>query len=85
MVNKKPHPEGLETALALLNRLPEQSCYVGDSPEDVEMGKKANMLTIGVRSGYPTNWRLASANPDIYLESLTELSSLFSADSSRGG
>jgi HAD superfamily hydrolase (TIGR01509 family) len=85
MVNKKPHPEGLETALALLNRLPEHSCYVGDSPEDVEMGKKANMLTIGVRSGYPTNWRLASANPDIYLESLTELSSLFSADSSRGG
>jgi phosphoglycolate phosphatase-like HAD superfamily hydrolase len=49
------------------------------------MGKKAKMLTIGVRSGYPTNWRLASANPDIYLESLTELSSLFSADSSRGG
>ena len=73
MLNKKPHPEGLETALAMLNRPNEQSCYVGDSPEDIEMGKRAQLLTVGVRSTYPTSWRLRDANPDIYLESFAEL------------
>lgn len=73
MLNKKPHPEGLKTALAMLNRPNEQSCYVGDSPEDIEMGKRAHLLTVGVRSTYPTSWRLRDANPDIYLESFSEL------------
>jgi HAD superfamily hydrolase (TIGR01549 family) len=73
MINKKPHPEGLHTALAMLNQPPEQSCYVGDSPEDIEMGKRAQLLTAGVRSTYPTSWRLRDANPDIHLESFSEL------------
>ena len=77
MKNKKPHPEGLETAMRSLGCSRAESCYVGDSPEDVEMGKRAEMLTVGVRSAYPTSWRLESSNPDIYLQSLTELSEYF--------
>jgi HAD superfamily hydrolase (TIGR01549 family) len=77
MLNKKPHPEGLTTALATLNRSIEQSCYVGDSPEDIEMGKRAQLLTVGVRSTYPTSWRLREASPDIYLESFSELTKYF--------
>ncbi|HSS22083.1 MAG TPA: HAD-IA family hydrolase [Pyrinomonadaceae bacterium] len=73
MENKKPHPEGLETAMRLLGSTPESSGYVGDSPDDIEMGKRANMLTVGVRSDYPTSWKLESQNPDIFIESLTEL------------
>ncbi len=73
MLNKKPHPEGLNTALRKLNQLNEQSCYVGDSPEDIEMGKRAQLMTVGVRSAYPTSWRLRDANPDIYVESFSEL------------
>jgi HAD superfamily hydrolase (TIGR01549 family) len=73
MLNKKPHPEGLKTALAMLNSQNEQSCYVGDSPEDIEMGQRAQLLTVGVRSTYPTSWRLRDANPDIYVESFSEL------------
>ncbi len=73
MLNKKPHPEGLKTSLAMFNSPNEQSCYVGDSPEDIEMGKRAQLLTVGVRSTYPTSWRLRDANPDIYLESFSEL------------
>ncbi len=78
MLNKKPHPEGLKTALAMLNSQSEQSCYVGDSPEDIEMGKRARLLTVGVRSTYPTSWRLRDAKPDIYLESFSELGVHFS-------
>ena len=77
MVKKKPDPEGLETAMQRLNVPARDSCYVGDSPEDIEMGKSANVLTVGVRSAYPTSWKLMSANPDIYLESFVELSTYF--------
>lgn len=73
MENRKPHPEGLETALRLMNRSREEACYIGDAPEDIEMGKRAGLLTVGVRSAYPTNWKLKSAGPDIYVESLIEL------------
>ncbi len=77
MENKKPHPEGLQTAMRLLGCSTTESCYVGDSPEDIEMGKGANILTVGVRSAYPTSWKLQASNPDIYLESLSELGDHF--------
>ncbi len=73
MANKKPHPEGLETAMRSLCCSSAESCYVGDSPEDIEMGKRAGLLTVGVRSAYPTSWKLQGHNPDLYLESLREL------------
>jgi HAD superfamily hydrolase (TIGR01662 family) len=77
MENRKPHPEGLETALRLMNRSRGESCYIGDAPEDIEMGKRAGLLTVGVRSAYPTNWKLKSSSPDIYVESIIELSEHF--------
>lgn len=73
MEKKKPHPEGLETAMRSLGCSAKESCYVGDSPEDIEMGKRAGMLTVGVRSAYPTSWKLKSYDPDIFLQSLVEL------------
>jgi HAD superfamily hydrolase (TIGR01549 family) len=81
MVNKKPHPEGLTVALAKLKRPNEHSCYVGDSPEDIEMGRRAQLLTVGVCSTYPTSWRLRDANPDIYLESFSDLTLHFRRNS----
>lgn len=77
MVMKKPHPEGLETAMRQLQVMAADCCYVGDSPEDIQMGKSANVLTVGVRSAYPTSWKLVSVNPDIYLESFAELTNYF--------
>lgn len=77
MENRKPHPEGLETAMRLMDISRAESCYIGDSPEDIEMGKRAGILTVGVRSAYPTNWKLKSSSPDIYIQSLTELPEVF--------
>ena len=74
---KKPHPEGLLLALEKLNTTRELAAYVGDAPEDIQMGKIAQVLTVGVHSTYPTSKRLLAAGPDIYLESLTELSNHF--------
>lgn len=73
IVNKKPHPEGLELAMERLNVSAFQCAYVGDAPEDIEMGRSGNVVTIGVRSGYPSSSRVLSAKPDLYLESLFEL------------
>jgi HAD superfamily hydrolase (TIGR01509 family) len=77
IVNRKPHPEGLEKALLILSSQPEQSCYVGDTPEDIQMGKSAGMFTVGVRSAYPSSTRLVSEEPDVYLNALVELSNHF--------
>ena len=78
ITQRKPDPEGLHIALAGLKCHPEECAYVGDAPEDIQMGKRANIMTVGVRSNYPSSARLLSSAPDIYLESLTELSSYFS-------
>jgi HAD superfamily hydrolase (TIGR01549 family) len=75
--NKKPHPEGLHVAMRSLACLPAATCYVGDSPEDIEMGKQAKLFTVGVRSSYPTSWRLERHKPDILIESLGELLNYF--------
>ena len=77
IINRKPHPEGLEKALLMLSSEREQSCYVGDAPEDIQMGKSAGMMTVGVRSAYPSSKRLLSENPDIYLDAIVELSRHF--------
>lgn len=73
IVNKKPHPEGLELAMREMNVAPTQCAYVGDAPEDIEMGRRGQVMTIGVRSDYPSSARVRSANPDLYLERLAEL------------
>ena len=75
--NRKPHPEGLEIAMRALGSTENNVGYVGDTPEDIEMGKGAGVLTIGVRSDYPTSWKLESSRPDLLIESLTELTNHF--------
>ena len=77
ITNRKPHPEGIEIALQQLRVGSTQTAYVGDSPEDIQMGKSANVLTVGVLSTYPTSWKLQSAEPDIYLESFADLTKHF--------
>jgi phosphoglycolate phosphatase-like HAD superfamily hydrolase len=63
--------------LQRLNSRRTEVAYIGDAPEDIEMGKQANILTVGVRSNYPSSARLLSSAPDIYLESIMGLSTHF--------
>jgi len=70
---KKPHPEGLVRAIQALKVDPSQCAYVGDAPEDIEMGRRGNVMTIGVRSGYPSSARVLTANPDLYVERIADL------------
>ncbi len=73
LMNKKPHPEGLEMAMERLQKPAEVCCYVGDSPDDMEMGRRAGVLTIGISSRYPAGRKLEGAGPDLSLDSLEQL------------
>jgi HAD superfamily hydrolase (TIGR01549 family) len=73
IVNKKPDPEGLVQAIRSMNANPSHCAYVGDAPEDIEMGRRGKVMTIGVRSDYPSSARVMSAKPDLYLDQITEL------------
>jgi len=75
VANRKPHPEGLEKALQSISSRNNETAYVGDSPEDIQMGKAARVMTVGVKGSYPSNSRILSAEPDIYLEKLGDLES----------
>ena len=71
VVNRKPHPEGLEKAMRLLASSRELCCYIGDAPEDIKMGKSARVLTVAVPSSYPTSKHLLNEDPDIHLDSIS--------------
>ncbi len=70
---KKPHPAPLRLALQQLSLPPAACVYVGDSPEDLEMAKRAGVRAIAVLGPFPTEKRLRAAHPDFLLESIREL------------
>ena len=70
---KKPHPGALKLALARLRFQPKECVYVGDSPEDMEMARRAGVRAIAVLGPFPNHKRLRAASADALLESLEEL------------
>jgi pyrophosphatase PpaX len=77
VTHKKPHPEGLEMAMRHMDKRAQNCCYVGDSPHDVEMGRRAGTRTVGILSSYPSREKLRQAQPDYCFESIRELLKLF--------
>jgi HAD superfamily hydrolase (TIGR01509 family) len=76
---KKPHPAPLRLALQQLSLKPSACVYVGDSPEDLEMAKRAGVRAIAVLGPFPTEKRLRAARPDFLLESIRELPEILTA------
>jgi HAD superfamily hydrolase (TIGR01509 family) len=72
-VNKKPHPEPLETALRAMKLNAQDCVYAGDTREDIQMARSAGVRTIGVIGPFPTARRLKQSRPDLLLPSLLEL------------
>ncbi|MBB6453137.1 phosphoglycolate phosphatase/pyrophosphatase PpaX [Salirhabdus euzebyi] len=48
VVHPKPHPEGVEKALSLLEVNSNEAVFVGDSDADIKAGLHANVHTVGV-------------------------------------
>ena len=64
---KKPHPAPLAHALDRLSISASVTVYVGDRPEDVEMGQRAGAYTVAVESEYGPRPVLEAAEPDLIL------------------
>ncbi|HTE04322.1 MAG TPA: HAD-IA family hydrolase, partial [bacterium] len=72
----KPHPDPLRLALSQLNLPPRAAVYVGDTIEDVQMGKAAGTATVALAGGFSSHETLSGERPDILLDSLDELTPL---------
>lgn len=70
---KKPHPEPLRLALKQMELEAATCVYVGDSPQDLEMARRAGVRAIAVLGPFPTENRLRAAKPELLLESIEEL------------
>ena len=72
-VRRKPHPAPLRKAMQCLGVTPADCVYVGDTPEDIEMARRARVRSIGVIGPFPSSARLANAHPDALIHSIAEL------------
>jgi len=70
---KKPHPAPLRLALKQMHLEPSACFYVGDSPHDLEMARRAGVRAIAVIGRFPTEKGLRAAKPEFLLDSITEL------------
>ncbi len=72
-IPSKPAPDVLYAALKGLDALPEECLMVGDSPADMEAGRRAGVKTCAVRYGYGSAEALARWEPDYWISDLREL------------
>lgn len=70
---RKPHPAPLRTALRCMNVGAADCVYVGDTPEDIEMARRAGVRAIGILGLFPSLARLKAAQPDLLLRTIAEL------------
>lgn len=70
----KPNPKPLLNILEVLKVKPEESIYVGDTVEDIIMGKRAKVkLVIAVQSYFNEKEELLKTFPNYFFENLWEL------------
>jgi HAD superfamily hydrolase (TIGR01509 family) len=69
----KPAPDVIFTALKGLGAMPQDCLFVGDSPADMEAGRRAGVKTCAVTYGYGNREALAAFTPDYWVDDLREL------------
>ncbi|MFB3830087.1 MAG: HAD family hydrolase [Bryobacteraceae bacterium] len=69
----KPAPDVLLASLNALGAAPGDCLFVGDSPADMEAGRRAGVKICAVRYGYGKSEALARWEPDYWVDDLREL------------
>lgn len=69
----KPEPDVILAALRALGAAPRDCLFVGDSPADMEAGKRAGVRTCAVTYGYGKRDELARWSPDYWIDDLRQL------------
>lgn len=70
---RKPHPAPLRLALQKMRIAPQSAIYVGDTPEDLLMARRAGVRAIAVLGPFPTEKRLRATKPEVLLDSFADL------------
>ena len=76
-VTKKPDPEGALKLLEEYGVRPQHAAMVGDSHVDVNTGRNAGMVTVGVTYGFAPH-TLQEDPPDVVVDHPDELATVFS-------
>lgn len=71
----KPNPDGLIECFRVLNLVPEQCIYIGDSPSDGIASRRAGCFSIGVSYGSHKRENLLEYF-DIVVDTVSELKTL---------
>ncbi len=69
----KPEPDVIFASLKGLGAAPEDCLFVGDSPADMEAGRRAGVKTCAVLWGYGSREDMARWEPDYWVEHPGEL------------
>lgn len=76
--NLKPHPEGINKALAHFALPPLDACMVGDTIVDIQAGKNAGVHTVGVTYGFYAPDALRESKPDFLIGDIQDILPLVS-------
>jgi phosphoglycolate phosphatase len=74
--NVKPHPDHLNSVLAVLKVSGEEAVMVGDHTIDIQAGKMAGVKTVGVLTGRIKREEFEEAGADYILKDVSEVYSL---------
>jgi pyrophosphatase PpaX len=74
----KPAPDPVLAGLALLGGTPDDACYVGDAPFDIDAGRDAGVVAIGVTWGFFPRDALAGA--DLIVDDVPALEAFLMGD-----
>lgn len=71
--HKRPDPYGLLKLTEILNAKIEETMYVGDSAADIQMAKKAGVISVAVRTGALDDKYLEKEKPDYLIDSFADI------------
>ena len=69
---KKPDPSSLRALMEREGIAAAEAIMVGDSPVDVEAGRRAGVMTVGITHGFSERSELTAASPDALLNNFEE-------------
>jgi phosphoglycolate phosphatase len=69
----KPEPDVILASLKIFGAKPEDCLFIGDSPADMEAGRRAGVKTCGVLWGYGNREEMARWAPDYWAEHPSDL------------
>lgn len=71
--------EKLEVCFKKSGLLPSEVLIVGDSPEEIEMGRHVGIITVAITDGYYARNRLVKSKPDYLINKPSDLISIIDA------